>query len=71
MQPCCQDFESHQQRTVEDGFWIARSLWMTPYAVTLFRLVCEISGQPTRSVVIRFCPWCGRDLKAGDEALNG
>lgn len=63
MQPCCDTFEAHTKESRPDGFRVYVSLWMVPYVVRLVKLVCQIDGQPARSVSIHFCPWCGRDLE--------
>jgi hypothetical protein len=60
---CCKDFEEHCKSNPPDGFRIHLSLWMTPHETKTVFLDHEVEGQPSASVMIHFCPWCGRDLE--------
>jgi hypothetical protein len=66
---CCDDFKAHLRGgSAQDGFWVWVSLWKLPYTVKMVRLFCEVPGEQKRSLPIRFCPWCGRDLEVTEPA---
>jgi len=62
MTSCCRQFEEHCRAESLDGFQIHRLYWSLPYEVRAVFLRYAV-GEQTASVIIHYCPWCGRDLE--------
>jgi hypothetical protein len=60
---CCQKFEEYRWGAEEDGFRILFWRSFTPHETRKTLLCYQVAGESVGSIIIKFCPWCGCDLK--------